>query len=489
VCTVDTDLLRETANILNRTGRDLVNCCNSDCRSILNELDRIASKYREYSSVISKVSAIRADINDILNLSRQLEERNQSLVSGLNNARQIYTEGEREAKAVVTQDKATACGKAGSRISDKIPTQIRNSSIKDIDIKSQEDAIKYVTDLGQNTEEIEMYTAILNNYRSSGQGEPQWVLDKLEELGAPHGVIKKNTETEDFPSYTEARGVTIRSEEDARKYVAQLEQKAKDIEMYTAILNNYRSSGQGQPQWVLDKLEELGAPYGVIEKAIFIDGFTLPKTNEIGQLRDKEADKYIKLLLKDLNGKVKDTYNSMALEFEGDLESEEDYNRAIELYIATKGYETSYELLGRIDKEDQKKVLLYWLILEKQGKEIKDTPMPKWWEERKEELIGKIEVTEENYEAKRAELYDYYRSYIYSIELVKSPERASHENFADWHMELYGHLDPNGRSIQRIKYKLAQAGIVDLKNEKGLYDNNRPKYLMVPQVTQQIRTI
>ena len=189
---VDVELLMETANVLNRTGRDLVSCCNSDCCSIINELDRIALKYRDYSSVTSRVRDIKADINEILRSSRELEERNQNLVTGLKNAARTYKEGEQEAKAVISQDKINVGGKVRSTIRDNMHTPSGNIRITELNIKSEEDAKKYVTELEENTQEIEMYTTILNNYRASGQGEPQWVLDKLEELGAPYGIIEKN---------------------------------------------------------------------------------------------------------------------------------------------------------------------------------------------------------------------------------------------------------------------------------------------------------
>ncbi len=189
---VDVELLMETANVLNRTGRDLVSCCNLDCRSIINELDRIALKYRDYSSVTNIVRDIKADINEILKSSRQLEERNQDLVAGLNNAARAYRAGEIAAKAVVSQDKVNIAGKIRNRIGDNMITPSGNVSITELDIKSEEEAKKYVADLEQNAQEIEMYITILNNYRASGQGEPQWVLDKLEALGAPYSIIDKN---------------------------------------------------------------------------------------------------------------------------------------------------------------------------------------------------------------------------------------------------------------------------------------------------------
>ena len=191
---VDIELLMETANVLNRTGRDLVSCCNSDCRSIINELDRIASKYRDYSNVTNKVREIKAYINNILKLSRQLEETNQNLVTGLKNAAKVYKEGEKQAKGIVTKDKTTIGGKIVSKIGDKTPDLPRHKSIKEVDIKSEEDAKEYVTELEQKAKDIEMYIAMLNNYRASGQGEPEWLIKKLEELGVTYGIIKNTDE-------------------------------------------------------------------------------------------------------------------------------------------------------------------------------------------------------------------------------------------------------------------------------------------------------
>ncbi len=191
---VDIELLMETATVLNRTGRDLVSCCSSNCRSIISELDGIASKYRDYSKVTNKVREIKTYINNILKLSKQLEETNQNLVTGLKNTAKVYKEGEKQAKEIVTKDKTTIGGKIVSKIGDKTLDLPRHKSIKEVDIKSEEDAKKYVTELEQKAKDIEMYATMLNNYRASGQGEPEWLIKKLEELGVTYGIIKNADE-------------------------------------------------------------------------------------------------------------------------------------------------------------------------------------------------------------------------------------------------------------------------------------------------------
>ena len=127
-------------------------------------------------------------------MSKQLEERNQNLVTGLKNAAKVYKEGEKQAKAIVTKDKTTIGGKIVSKIGDKTPDLPSHKSIKEVDIKSEEDAKEYVTELEQKAKDIEMYAIMLNNYRASGQGEPEWLIKKLEELEVMYGIIKNTDE-------------------------------------------------------------------------------------------------------------------------------------------------------------------------------------------------------------------------------------------------------------------------------------------------------
>ena len=128
-------------------------------------------------------------------MSKRLEETNQNLVTGLKNAAKVYKEGEKQAKGIVTKDKTTIGGKIVSKIGDKTPDLPRHKSIKEVDIKSEEDAKEYVTELEQKAKDIEMYIAMLNNYRASGQGEPEWLIKKLEELGVTYGIIKNTDES------------------------------------------------------------------------------------------------------------------------------------------------------------------------------------------------------------------------------------------------------------------------------------------------------